>query len=136
MGLFYFGSLDTATPQANVMTWLHQEVFFYLVLVSILVLVLMVELLSDFWVKFNHPVSVLELDERRVILSGIANTHSSRLEIVWTMFPSLVLFLIAIPSLDLLYTFDQIMGWSVCLKVVGHQWYWSYEIVGALKMAL
>lgn len=133
--LFYFGASDTATPYANVMTWLHQEVFFYLVLICIFVLVMMTEIVSDFWFKFNHPSSSSDLALRPTILEGLGFTHSSRLEVVWTIFPSMVLFLIAFPSLDLLYTYDQIVSWSVCLKVVGHQWYWSYEITGLLNIA-
>jgi heme/copper-type cytochrome/quinol oxidase subunit 2 len=95
----------------------------------------MVELLSDFWFKFNYPSTVEELNFRSTIVEGVSYTHSSRLEIIWTLFPSVVLFLIAFPSLDLLYTFDQIMGWSLCLKVSGHQWYWTYEITGLLQLA-
>jgi len=128
------GVTDTATPHANVMMWLHQEVFFYLVLICVFVMVLMIELLADFCLKFNYPVTVESLHFRHKVVEGISYTHSSILEVLWTLFPSLVLFLIALPSLDLLYTFDQIMGWSVCLKVSGHQWYWSYEITGLLQL--
>lgn len=54
-------------------------------------------------------------------------THSSLLEIVWTIIPAVVLLLIAIPSFALLYSLDEIIDPVVTLKVVGHQWYWSYE---------
>jgi cytochrome c oxidase subunit 2 len=128
------GVTDTATPHANVMMWLHQEVFFYLVLICVFVMVLMVELLVDFCLKFNYPSTIDSLRFRYDVVKGVTYTHSSILEVLWTLFPSLVLFLIALPSLDLLYTFDQIMGWSVCLKVSGHQWYRSYEITGLLQL--
>jgi len=54
-------------------------------------------------------------------------THSSLLEIVWTILPALVLLVIAIPSFTLLYSLDELIDPVVTLKIVGHQWYWSYE---------
>jgi len=54
-------------------------------------------------------------------------THEHVLEIVWTLVPSIVLILIAIPSFALLYAMDEVISPSITLKVIGHQWYWSYE---------
>jgi len=54
-------------------------------------------------------------------------THSTSLEIVWTIIPALILLLIAIPSFALLYSLDEHIAPALTLKVVGHQWYWSYE---------
>lgn len=34
---------------------------------------------------------------------------------------------VAVPSFALLYSMDEILDPAVTLKVVGHQWYWSYE---------
>jgi cytochrome c oxidase subunit 2 len=49
------------------------------------------------------------------------------LEIVWTIIPALILVLIAVPSFALLYSLDEILDPQITLKIVGHQWYWSYE---------
>lgn len=35
--------------------------------------------------------------------------------------------LIAVPSFSLLYHLDQIVNPHVTIKIIGHQWYWSYE---------
>jgi len=35
--------------------------------------------------------------------------------------------LIAIPSFTLLYSLDELIDPTITLKVIGHQWYWSYE---------
>jgi cytochrome c oxidase subunit 2 len=35
--------------------------------------------------------------------------------------------IIAIPSFALLYSLDEVINPSMTLKVIGHQWYWSYE---------
>lgn len=54
-------------------------------------------------------------------------THSTSLEIVWTIVPALILLVIAVPSFALLFSLDEQLAPAFTLKVVGHQWYWSYE---------
>lgn len=36
--------------------------------------------------------------------------------------------MIAVPSFSLLYSIDEISNPEVTVKVIGHQWYWSYEL--------
>ena len=55
-------------------------------------------------------------------------THSNIIEIVWTSLPALVLLSLASPSFSLLYSLDEISNPELSLKILGHQWYWSYEI--------
>ena len=55
--------------------------------------------------------------------------HASVLEVVWTIIPALILVVIAIPSFSLLYAIDEIIEPIRTIKVVGHQWYWSYEFL-------
>jgi heme/copper-type cytochrome/quinol oxidase subunit 2 len=55
--------------------------------------------------------------------------HWSTLEVVWTIIPSIILLFIAIPSFLLLYSMDEYVDQSMLVvKVIGHQWYWTYEI--------
>jgi cytochrome c oxidase subunit 2 len=54
--------------------------------------------------------------------------HSKELEIVWTSIPALVLLFLATPSFTLLYSMDEISEPELSLKILGHQWFWSYEI--------
>jgi len=54
-------------------------------------------------------------------------THSTVLEIIWTIVPAIVLVIVALPSFSLLYAMDEMIDPSLTLKVIGHQWYWSYE---------
>ena len=57
-------------------------------------------------------------------------SHWTDLEIAWTVLPSLVLLSIAVPSFVLLYSTDELTDdIAVTIKVIGHQWYWSYEYV-------
>lgn len=53
--------------------------------------------------------------------------EAQRLEIAWTILPGLALLFLAIPSLHLLYVIDELKSPIFTIKVIGHQWYWSYE---------
>nr|UBI43977.1 cytochrome c oxidase subunit II [Eysarcoris rosaceus] len=53
--------------------------------------------------------------------------ESQTIELIWTILPAITLIFIALPSLRLLYMIDEINNPSITLKVIGHQWYWSYE---------
>lgn len=54
-------------------------------------------------------------------------THNVVIEVIWTAIPVLILAVIAVPSFKLLYYQDRTPQPEMTLKVVGHQWYWSYE---------
>lgn len=55
------------------------------------------------------------------------NTHNTLLEIVWTAIPVIILVVIAVPSYRLLYFMDRVEDPEVTIKVIGNQWYWTYE---------
>ena len=54
-------------------------------------------------------------------------SHNTPLEVAWTAIPAVILLLIAIPSFRLLYFMDRVQDADLTVKIVGHQWYWSYE---------
>lgn len=54
-------------------------------------------------------------------------THSNELEVIWTSVPAIILLFLATPSFSLLYSMDEIADPTITLKIIGHQWYWSYE---------
>lgn len=54
-------------------------------------------------------------------------SHSTELEILWTVVPALLLMSIACPSFALLYATDDLTHPVLSIKIIGHQWYWSYE---------
>ena len=68
-------------------------------------------------------------------------TFSSRIvadhlvERVWTILPIVVLIFLVYPSIYLLYLIDERRVEFLCtLKVIGHQWYWSYKIDGVVTL--
>ena len=54
-------------------------------------------------------------------------SHNTLLEVVWTLVPVLVLVAIAIPSIRLLAAQYSPPPADLTIKVVGHQWYWTYQ---------
>jgi hypothetical protein len=53
--------------------------------------------------------------------------HNTTIEVIWTIIPAVILIFIAVPSFSLLYAMDQIWQPLFTIKVLGNQWYWSYE---------
>jgi len=49
------------------------------------------------------------------------------IETIWTVLPTIILIFIALPSLRLLYLIEESFHPILTIKVIGHQWYWSYE---------
>nr|YP_009357184.1 cytochrome c oxidase subunit II [Ciona robusta]CAD56915.1 cytochrome oxidase subunit II [Ciona robusta]SBU37552.1 cytochrome oxidase subunit II [Ciona robusta] len=57
----------------------------------------------------------------------LAYKGSNMLEFLWTFFPVFILISIGLPSLYLMYLLEGSFKGDLTFKVVGHQWYWSYE---------
>lgn len=53
--------------------------------------------------------------------------HNQLIEIIWTLIPIIILLLIVIPSLKILYNIEEHTNFNITVKILGHQWYWSYE---------
>lgn len=78
-------------------------------LVSILILVFINISYSFFIKRFN-----LEFYENH------------QLESIWTLVPFFLLIFIVIPSLTSLYILDRCLFCGITIRIIGHQWYWSY----------
>nr|QDO72166.1 cytochrome c oxidase subunit II [Gargara sp. 16071360] len=69
-----------------------------------------------------------------MIITIFVNKLTSRLilenqtiELIWTLMPAVTLIFIALPSLRILYLIEESMKPMMTIKVMGNQWYWSYE---------
>lgn len=108
-----FGTQDPATPIMEGMISFHNYLMYFMICIGILVCWLLVQVV----VRYNHLANP----------RSEKFAHYSALEIGWTIFPAIVLVIIAIPSFSLLYSLDELVSPSLTLKIIGHQWYWSYE---------
>nr|YP_010381724.1 cytochrome c oxidase subunit II [Caliscelis shandongensis]YP_011014877.1 cytochrome c oxidase subunit II [Caliscelis rhabdocladis]UDL72112.1 cytochrome c oxidase subunit 2 [Caliscelis shandongensis]WQB38571.1 cytochrome c oxidase subunit II [Caliscelis rhabdocladis] len=61
---------------------------------------------------------------------------NQKLEITWTILPTITLIMIALPSIKILYIMEEIINPSITIKAMGHQWYWSYEYSDKKKMEI
>ena len=55
------------------------------------------------------------------------NSHNTVIEVIWTVVPVLILVGIAIPSMSLLQKQYNPPKADVTIKVVGNQWFWTYQ---------
>lgn len=63
--------------------------------------------------------------------------HHTSLELVWAILPSVIVTLIALPSLSLIFTYDdQVAKPRLTVKVIGRQWYWSYAMREAVDFSV
>jgi cytochrome c oxidase subunit 2 len=108
------GFQDGASPAFNGIVELHNDIFFYLVVVMVGVA----------WVIGS--IMIYFSSRKRGIVYKYAN-HGTLIELVWTITPALILIRIRFPSFKLLYLMDEVISPSMTIKRVGHQWYWSYE---------
>lgn len=104
---------DPATPVMEGMINFHHDIMFLLILIVISTLYILTRTI----LLFNETTN--PIPQKFV--------HGTVVEVVWTITPALILLTIAVPSFALLYSIDEIIDPVSTLKVVGHQWYWSYE---------
>ena len=110
---YQLGFQDPATPVMEGVINFHNDLMIVVVSVGIFV----AYMLASTVINFEESVNPIP---NRV-------QHGTRLEIIWTITPALILMAVAVPSFALLYSVDEIIDPEMTLKAVGHQWYWSYE---------
>ncbi len=104
---------EAASPMMIGITVMHQHLMLVACVIAALVGILL------FYTAFRFR------SKRNPIASK--TTHHVWLEVIWTLIPALIVTVIAIPSLKLLYKAERIPPADITLKVIGNQWYWSYE---------
>ena len=103
-----------ATETMEQIVDLHHDIMFYVVLIVVFVLFMLREIIALF--------SFTNVEEKRYRFS-----HQRTIEQIWTYIPAVILLTIAAPSFSLLYSIDELHDPKITLKIIGHQWYWSYE---------
>ena len=94
--------------------WFHNSLLMPIItIISIFVLLLLAYAVIRFRAKANPVPS--------------KTSHNTLIEIVWTLVPVLILLVIAVPSIRLLaHQYAQPKP-DVTIKVIGNQWYWTYQ---------
>ncbi len=108
-----------ATPIMQGIILFHNHLMFLVIVIVILIFGLVIGLISTYKAK----LTVLPFQRT----PSLSFSHASLIEILWTLFPTLILILISVPSFSLLYAIDAATTPKLTLKTIAHQWYWSYE---------
>jgi cytochrome c oxidase subunit 2 len=112
--MYQLGFQDPATTTMEGIYLFNLHLLFIIISIVLLVGWLLVVVLKNFTELSNSNVAIF--------------THSNVIEVVWTSLPALILLSLASPSFSLLYSLDEISNPELTLKILGYQWYWSYEM--------
>jgi len=107
------GFQEAATPIMRELTQFHNMLLVVIFAVAIFVTLLLAYVCIRFSAK-NNPVPS-------------KTSHNTFIEIIWTVIPVIILVMITIPSLKLLYKIETVENSEMTLKVIGNQWFWSYQ---------
>ena len=107
------GFQEAASPTMEKINELHTTVMWIITFIALFVFALLG------YVVWRYRASRNPTPSKR--------SHHVLLEIVWTAIPALILVFIAFPSMKLLYFMDKTEKADMTLKIIGHQWYWTYE---------
>ena len=99
---------DSGSPISEQLVYFHDDVMFIIIVITVVV----------GWMMFSATINK---HYYKYLVEG------TLIEIIWTSIPAVILLFIAFPSLQLLYSMDEVIDPSLTIKAVGHQWYWSYE---------
>jgi cytochrome c oxidase subunit 2 len=113
---------DPATWAMSGIIDLHHEIMFWVTFIVFFVFqFLIIEI-------YFFSISVEKTKSIRFMFERFEFKACPILESVWTIIPICILWAIASPSIALLYTIEEEIQPQFTAKIIGHQWYWSYEL--------
>jgi cytochrome c oxidase subunit 2 len=108
------GLQDQVTGIGEEAAWFHNVLLLPLITaISLFVLALML------YVVVRYRRSANPVPSR--------TTHNTLIEVIWTLVPVLILVAIAVPSIKLLANQYDPPKADLTVKVIGNQWYWTYQ---------
>jgi len=108
----------------------YSFVFFFIVY-DFIDKILFINFFRNFLLKIsNSNVLNMWYGKKRAEFLTIQNlSEYKRLELLWCALPSIALISIGNPTFGLIFALDPAIDPEITLKVIGHQWYWSYDIM-------
>src|ERR1700676_2098793 len=97
---------------------LHMEVFWVCVAIAVVVFGVMIYAL----VRFRHSQGAV---------ADTAMLHSTKVEIIWTIVPVVILVVMAIPAAELILKQEDTRNSQLSIRVTGYQWKWEYQYMDA-----
>jgi cytochrome c oxidase subunit 2 len=99
---------------------LHMEAFWICVAIAVAVFGVMIYSL----VKFRRSQGAIP---------DTTMVHSTKVEIIWTVIPVLILVVMAIPAAELILKMEDMRGSDLTVRVTGYQWKWQYQYMDAAE---
>jgi cytochrome c oxidase subunit II len=97
---------------------LHMEIFWVCVAIAVVVFGVMIYAL----VKFRHSQGAVP---------DTTLVHSTKVEIIWTIIPVLILVAMAIPAAKVILFMEDTRNSELSIRVTGYQWKWEYQYMNA-----
>src|SRR5450432_210928 len=108
------------TDLARDMYGLHMEVFWICVGIAIVVFGAMIYTL----VRFRHSQGAV---------ADTSMLHSTKVEIIWTIIPVVILVVMAVPAAELILKQEDTRNSELSIRVTGYQWKWEYAYMDAAE---
>jgi cytochrome c oxidase subunit II len=108
------------TDLAQRMYGLHMLVFWICVGIAVVVFGVMI-------------YSLLAFRHSKGAVPDTTMIHSTKVEIIWTIVPVVILVVMAIPAADLILQQEDTRNSELSIKVTGYQWKWEYEYLDAAQ---
>jgi cytochrome c oxidase subunit 2 len=105
------------TPISREVHSLHMLIFWVCVAIAVVVFGAMI-------------YSIINFRKSKGAIPDKTLTHSTKVEIVWTAVPVLILVSMAVPAARTLIDIEDTRNAEVSIKVTGYQWKWGYEYLG------
>src|SRR5580700_9887696 len=99
---------------------LHMEVFWVCVAIAVVVFGVMIYAL----IKFRHSQGVV---------ADATMVHSTKVEIVWTIIPVVILVVMAIPAANVILMMEDTRNSELSIRVTAYQWKWQYQYMDAAE---
>jgi cytochrome c oxidase subunit II len=97
---------------------LHMEVFWICVGIAVVVFGVMIYAL----IKFRHSQGAI---------ADTTMLHSTKVEIIWTIIPVVILVVMAIPAARVILMMEDTRNSELSIRVTGYQWKWEYQYMDA-----
>src|SRR5579862_2768537 len=93
---------------------LHMEIFWVCVAIGVLVFGAMI------W-------SLVRFRKSQGAIADVSMVHNTKVEIVWTIVPVIILIAMAVPAAKTLVEIEDTSKTELTIKVTGFQWGWNYD---------
>jgi cytochrome c oxidase subunit II len=96
---------------------IHMEVFWICVGIAVVVFGAMI-------------YSLIRFRKSQGAIPDTKMVHSTKVEIIWTIIPALILVVMAVPAAELILKMEDARGSDVTIRVTAYQWKWQYQYTG------